>query len=84
MGGFYPSLFYNVVMSKVSSRNWYDRVDDNVIVGALPFKSDMEKVQYAQMVLTDFVMSLHDVVEVVHIYCTHSIQVWLQYCAEAV
>lgn len=43
MGGFYPSLFYNVVMSKVSSRNWYDRVDDNVIVGALPFKSDMEK-----------------------------------------
>ncbi|XP_071842348.1 phosphatidylglycerophosphatase and protein-tyrosine phosphatase 1-like isoform X1 [Apostichopus japonicus] len=43
MGGFYPSLFYNVVMSKVSSRNWYDRMDENIIVGAMPFKSDVEK-----------------------------------------
>ncbi|KAJ8391364.1 hypothetical protein AAFF_G00089940 [Aldrovandia affinis] len=36
---FYPTLAYNVVMEKVSSRRWFDRVDQNVILGALPFKS---------------------------------------------
>uniref|UniRef100_A0A182MZN7 Phosphatidylglycerophosphatase and protein-tyrosine phosphatase 1 n=1 Tax=Anopheles dirus TaxID=7168 RepID=A0A182MZN7_9DIPT len=36
---FYPSLFYNVVMEKVTARNWYDRIDENVILGALPFRS---------------------------------------------
>ncbi|KAK9720383.1 Dual specificity phosphatase, catalytic domain [Popillia japonica] len=34
---FYPSLFYNVFMEKVSTRRWYDRIDENVILGALPF-----------------------------------------------
>ncbi|XP_020713642.1 phosphatidylglycerophosphatase and protein-tyrosine phosphatase 1 isoform X2 [Ceratitis capitata] len=36
---FYPTLFYNVMMEKASSRNWYDRIDENVILGALPFRS---------------------------------------------
>ncbi|XP_071879131.1 phosphatidylglycerophosphatase and protein-tyrosine phosphatase 1-like isoform X3 [Bombus fervidus] len=36
---FYPTLFYNVLMEKISSRNWYDRIDDTVILGALPFRS---------------------------------------------
>ncbi|XP_029000845.1 phosphatidylglycerophosphatase and protein-tyrosine phosphatase 1 [Betta splendens] len=36
---FYPTLAYNVVMEKVSSRRWFDRVDDTVILGALPFRS---------------------------------------------
>jgi atypical dual specificity phosphatase len=35
---FYPSLLYNVLMEKFTSRNWYDRIDDNVILGALPFR----------------------------------------------
>ncbi|XP_036366966.1 phosphatidylglycerophosphatase and protein-tyrosine phosphatase 1-like isoform X2 [Octopus sinensis] len=35
---FYPSLFYNYCMSKVSSRNWYDRIDETVILGALPLR----------------------------------------------
>ncbi|XP_066595581.1 phosphatidylglycerophosphatase and protein-tyrosine phosphatase 1 [Prorops nasuta] len=35
---FYPTLFYNVVMEKISSRNWYDRIDESVILGALPFR----------------------------------------------
>lgn len=39
---FYPSLLYNVVMEKVTSRNWYDRIDDTVILGALPFRSMTE------------------------------------------
>ncbi|XP_053668182.1 phosphatidylglycerophosphatase and protein-tyrosine phosphatase 1 [Anopheles marshallii] len=36
---FYPSLLYNVMMEKITSRNWYDRIDENVILGALPFRS---------------------------------------------
>jgi hypothetical protein len=39
---FYPTLFYNIVMSKISRRNWYDRIDKNVILGALPFRSMIE------------------------------------------
>ncbi|XP_068155866.1 phosphatidylglycerophosphatase and protein-tyrosine phosphatase 1 [Drosophila tropicalis] len=36
---FYPTLLYNVLMEKATSRNWYDRIDDHVILGALPFRS---------------------------------------------
>ncbi|XP_058792940.1 phosphatidylglycerophosphatase and protein-tyrosine phosphatase 1 isoform X3 [Phymastichus coffea] len=36
---FYPSLFYNIFMERVSSRRWYDRIDETVILGALPFRS---------------------------------------------
>ncbi|CAK1583976.1 unnamed protein product [Parnassius mnemosyne] len=36
---FYPTLLYNVLMEKVTSRRWYDRIDDHVILGALPFQS---------------------------------------------
>lgn len=36
---FYPTLAYNVVMEKVSSRRWFDRVDATVVLGALPFRS---------------------------------------------
>jgi len=35
---FYPSLFYNVCMERVSARRWYDRIDDNLVLGALPFR----------------------------------------------
>ncbi|KAL1130319.1 hypothetical protein AAG570_013257 [Ranatra chinensis] len=40
---FYPTLLYNVVMEKISSRNWYDRIDETVILGALPFRSMTEQ-----------------------------------------
>lgn len=35
---FYPSLVYNVFMERVSARRWYDRIDGNMILGALPFR----------------------------------------------
>ncbi|KAG7297647.1 Phosphatidylglycerophosphatase and protein-tyrosine phosphatase 1 [Plutella xylostella] len=35
---FYPTLLYNVLMEKVTARRWYDRMDDTVILGALPFQ----------------------------------------------
>ncbi|XP_023012376.1 protein tyrosine phosphatase, mitochondrial 1 [Leptinotarsa decemlineata] len=36
---FYPTLAYNVIMEKISTRQWYNRIDDTVILGALPFPS---------------------------------------------
>lgn len=42
---FYPTLFYNVAMEKVSSRRWYDRIDETVILGALPFRTMTKKVK---------------------------------------
>jgi len=36
---FYPTLVYNILMEKYSSRRWYDRIDETVILGALPWKS---------------------------------------------
>ncbi|CAD7084270.1 unnamed protein product [Hermetia illucens] len=36
---FYPTLAYNVFMEKISARRWYDRIDENLILGALPFRS---------------------------------------------
>ncbi|KAK3920423.1 Phosphatidylglycerophosphatase and protein-tyrosine phosphatase 1 [Frankliniella fusca] len=45
---FYPTLFYNVVMEKVSSRRWYDRIDETVVLGALPFAKDAESLVKAE------------------------------------
>ncbi|KAF0308355.1 Phosphatidylglycerophosphatase and protein-tyrosine phosphatase 1 [Amphibalanus amphitrite] len=35
---FIPTLAYNVFMQRLSNRRWWDRVDDTVILGALPFR----------------------------------------------
>ncbi|OAD57519.1 Protein-tyrosine phosphatase mitochondrial 1-like protein [Eufriesea mexicana] len=40
---FYPTLLYNVLMARISSRNWYDRIDETVILGALPFRHMTEQ-----------------------------------------
>jgi len=42
---FYPSLLYNVVMERISSRHWFDRIDDTVVLGALPLRSVTDQVQ---------------------------------------
>jgi atypical dual specificity phosphatase len=36
---FYPSLLYNVLMERYAGRHWFDRIDETVILGALPFRS---------------------------------------------
>ncbi|XP_065579792.1 phosphatidylglycerophosphatase and protein-tyrosine phosphatase 1-like [Artemia franciscana] len=36
---FLPSLAYNLVMERVTGRQWFNRVDQTVILGALPFPS---------------------------------------------
>ena len=37
--GFYPSLMYNVLMERITARQWFTKIDNTVILGALPFKS---------------------------------------------
>ena len=37
---FYPTLTYGIVMNKMFSRyHWWDRIDDHVLLGALPLRS---------------------------------------------
>ncbi|KAA0723447.1 Phosphatidylglycerophosphatase and protein-tyrosine phosphatase 1 [Triplophysa tibetana] len=47
---FYPTLAYNVVMEKISARQWFNRVDQTVILGALPFKSMTEELVQKEQV----------------------------------
>lgn len=54
---FYPSLFYNVVMEKFSSRNWYDRIDETVILGALPFRSMTKQVSKEKNESNDIIIA---------------------------
>lgn len=42
---FYPTLFYNICMEKVTARRWYDRIDDHIILGALPFRNMTDEVR---------------------------------------
>ena len=51
---FIPTLAYNVLMQRLSSRRWWDRVDDTVILGALPFRHMTKQVR-AVMTYCDFV-----------------------------
>jgi len=41
---FYPSLLYNVVMERFAGRHWFDRIDDTVVLGALPLRSVTDEV----------------------------------------
>lgn len=49
---FYPTLFYNVFMEKVTTRRWYDRIDEHTILGALPFRSMAQQVKANEMPTT--------------------------------
>lgn len=40
---FYGSLAYNVVMNKFNIRKWYDRIDQHVLLGALPLRGQFPK-----------------------------------------
>ena len=46
---FYPSLIYTILMEKLSSREWYNRIDDNLIIGAIPFKSMAQPLQEVEV-----------------------------------
>ncbi|VDP37966.1 unnamed protein product [Soboliphyme baturini] len=42
---FYPTLLYNVIRNRISSSDWpwYCRIDETVVLGAVPFKSMVDK-----------------------------------------
>lgn len=42
---FYVSLLHILVKDKTSSRNWFDRIDSKVILGALPFRGMVKDLQ---------------------------------------
>jgi atypical dual specificity phosphatase len=43
---FYPTLILNILLCKVLGlRNWYDRIDEYVILGALPCKDDVPRLK---------------------------------------
>lgn len=54
---FYPTLFYNILMEKISPRQWYNRIDDTVILGALPFPSLTKEVSIK--ILDSSINALH-------------------------
>nr|XP_027198174.1 phosphatidylglycerophosphatase and protein-tyrosine phosphatase 1-like [Dermatophagoides pteronyssinus] len=45
---FLPSLSYNLLRNRWSSWNWYDRIDNRVILGALPFHGSITNQLYYQ------------------------------------
>lgn len=49
---FYPTLLYNVVMEKITTRNWYDRIDETVVLGALPFRRTTKQVCFCKFIFT--------------------------------
>ena len=41
---FYPTLGWNMLLGRcLKVRNWWDEIDENVIIGAMPFARDVEK-----------------------------------------
>ena len=35
---YYPSILYNVVTNKLTGQQWYNRINDHIILGAIPLK----------------------------------------------
>ncbi|KAK3527811.1 hypothetical protein QTP86_006882 [Hemibagrus guttatus] len=75
---FYPTLAYNVVMEKISSRRWFDRIDQTVILGALPFKSMTEELVQAENVRG--VITMNEAYET-QLFC-NSTEVSMSVCEE--
>lgn len=50
---FYPSLGYNLLRNYLQPRKWawYNRVDDTLLVGAMPFKSMEEELVQVECML---------------------------------
>ncbi len=48
---FYPTLFWNILLGRwLRVRNWWDRIDETLIVGAMPMASDVPKMVREEVV----------------------------------
>lgn len=36
---FWPTLAYNVALERLAFRKWYSRIDETIILGALPWRT---------------------------------------------
>lgn len=43
---FYPTLAYNIALEKLSVRKWYNRIDETVVLGALPWRTIVPQVKH--------------------------------------
>lgn len=50
---FLPTLAYNLLRNRWTSWNWYDRIDDTVVLGALPFLGPVTQTVSYQIVLSN-------------------------------
>ena len=48
---FFPSLGYNLLMERFSARKWYNYMDEDVILGALPLRSMSGEVGFSPLFL---------------------------------
>lgn len=39
---FFPTILYNIVADTITSRSWYNRIDNHIVLGALPFRNILE------------------------------------------
>nr|CAG4650586.1 EOG090X0GSS [Sida crystallina] len=69
---FFPSLAYNIVMEKLSARQWYNHIDEHVILGALPLRSMSDELVKDQKVTA--VVSLNEDYELR--YLAHQPEEW--------
>ena len=58
---FLPTLAYNMLMERVTARNWWDRIDSQVVLGAIPFKGEAHKLASVQMLIL-YLMVFHGLI----------------------
>ncbi|OAF68190.1 hypothetical protein A3Q56_04062, partial [Intoshia linei] len=46
----YPIIIYNILLCKFNLRKWYVRVDENVVIGALPINNVLEMLHQTEKV----------------------------------
>lgn len=56
---FYPTLAYNIALEKLSVRKWYSRIDETVVLGALPWRTIAPQVRTSShhVIISHFLMS---------------------------
>jgi len=70
---FYPTHWWNILMSKVlNQRNWWDDVDDALILGARPNSTDAEKL--VEIGVTGVVNTCDEYSGPIHVYEKHGIE----------
>ena len=56
---FLPTLAFNVILERTTTRTWWNRIDNRVVLGALPFRGEHARQMIAQENI-GAVVSMHD------------------------